>query len=111
MKTSEATESDELCCAVCGNVLTGSHRKFCSAECRKIWHISGQESERGKRISPTIGVAMQARQNGRSYGQEVLQAFLAQQSEQMRKSREKLKQDLRREQIAQELKAVSESIS
>lgn len=110
MKTSEVTGSDELCCAICGSILTGSHRKFCSVKCRKIWYTNRQESEQ-KRISSTICVAMQARQNGRSYGQEVLQAFLAQQSEQMRQSREKLKQDLRREQIARELKAVNESAS
>lgn len=108
METPVLFDGAELHCAVCGKVLVGSHRRFCSAQCSKAWYEDKQRNKYTRKNS-AASIAAQARKKGRSYGQEVLQSFLARQSEQMRQSREKLKQDFRRVQLEKELKIISEN--
>lgn len=86
-------------CEVCGDILRGQRKRFCSNVCRKQWtsdlvfgrcatdtEMSDRTKSKSARGSEISRIAEMGHRNGRSYGMEVVQEYIKEQSRQMRES-------------------------
>ena len=100
-------------CIMCGAALSGNQKKFCSISCRKegdsslvksVWEQdTGEKGQERWRRNSLHEMAARALENGRSYGKEVLQEYLAVQSKELAKSKTRICAMIQQKQVEQKL--------